>query len=68
MQSSKMTSLFLFECKHWKEKLGAHSSQLARYFHVTKTRFALLTSGIEYWFYSDLEASNTMDERPFFGI
>lgn len=36
-----------------------------RYFHVTKTRFALLTNGIQYRFYTDLEATNKMDEKPF---
>lgn len=45
--------------------MDVHNSQLFRYFHVTKTRFALLTNGVEYRFYADLEASNKMDEKPF---
>ena len=57
--------IMIIECKNWKEKLNAHNSQLFRYFHTTKTRFALLTNGIEYQFYTDLEASNKMDEKPF---
>nr|WP_299214953.1 type I restriction endonuclease [uncultured Allomuricauda sp.] len=57
--------IIIIECKNWKEKLDAHSSQLFRYFHASKTRFALLTNGIEYRFYTDLEASNKMDEKPF---
>jgi hypothetical protein len=57
--------IIIIECKNWKEKLNAHNSQLFRYFHTTKTRFALLTNGIEYQFYTDLEASNKMDEKPF---
>ena len=57
--------ILIIECKNWKEDLNVHNSQLFRYFHVTKTRFALLTNGIEYKFYSDLEESNKMDEKPF---
>jgi hypothetical protein len=38
---------------------------LFRYFHVSKTRFALLTNGIIYRFYTDLEETNKMDEKPF---
>lgn len=57
--------ILIIECKHWKENLDPHNSQLFRYFHATKTRFALLTNGIQYQFYSDLENTNKMDEKPF---
>lgn len=57
--------ILIIECKNWKEDLNVHNSQLFRYFHVSKTRFALLTNGIEYRFYTDLENSNKMDEKPF---
>jgi len=57
--------ILIIECKNWKQDLNVHNSQLFRYFHVTKTRFALLTNGIDYRFYSDLEAPNKMDEKPF---
>jgi hypothetical protein len=57
--------ILIIECKNWKENLDIHNSQLFRYFHVTKTRFGLITNGIEYKFYSDLEESNKMDEKPF---
>ena len=57
--------IIIIECKNWQEALNAHNSQLFRYFHTTKTRFALLTNGIEYRFYTDLEEPNKMDERPF---
>lgn len=57
--------ILIIECKNWKENLDAHNSQLFRYFHASKTRFALLTNGIEYRFYTDLEAANKMDEKPF---
>jgi predicted type IV restriction endonuclease len=59
--------IILFECK----KAGAdlqvnHASQLFRYFHVTEARFGVLTNGIVYRFFSDLEQPNKMDEKPFF--
>jgi len=57
--------ILIVECKHWKQDLNLHNSQLFRYFHVTKTRFALLTNGIIYRFYTDLEETNKMDEKPF---
>jgi len=57
--------ILIIECKSWKEKLTIHNSQLFRYFHVTKTRFALLTNGITYQFFTDLDEKNKMDEKPF---
>jgi hypothetical protein len=57
----------LVECKCCGVDLAqAHMSQLYRYFHVTDARFAILTNGIDYWFYSDLDEPNKMDQRPFF--
>lgn len=57
--------IIIVECKHWKEELNVHNSQLHRYFHVCSTRFGLLTNGIIYRFYTDLEEANKMDNRPF---
>lgn len=57
--------IIIVECKSWKENLSIHNSQLFRYFHVTKTRFALLTNGINYQFYTDLDDQNKMDQKPF---
>ena len=57
--------ILIIECKHWEQNLDIHNSQLFRYFHVSKTRFALLTNGIKYRFYTDLEETNKMDEKPF---
>jgi len=58
----------LIECKHWKEDLDIHSTQLLRYFNTTKAKFAILTNGINYRFYTDLEEPNKMDEKPFLDI
>lgn len=60
--------IIIIECKHWKENADAHNSQLHRYFHVSKSRFGVLTNGIVYNFYTDLEKPNIMDEKPFFTI
>ncbi|MFN3402677.1 MAG: type I restriction endonuclease [Cytophagaceae bacterium] len=57
--------VLIIECKHWKADLNVHDSQLHRYFHVTKARFGILTNGITYRFYSDLEQPNKMDDKPF---
>lgn len=58
--------IMIIECKNWKENLSVHGSQLFRYFHVSKTRFALLTNGIQYQFFTDLDEKNKMDAKPFF--
>jgi hypothetical protein len=60
--------IILIECKHWKENLDIHSTQLFRYFVVTKAKFAILTNGINYRFYTDLEETNKMDDKPFLDI
>lgn len=60
--------IFIIECKSWRENTDAHNSQLHRYYHVSKARFGVLTNGIIYNFYTDLEKPNIMDEKPFFTI
>ncbi|WP_188151876.1 type I restriction endonuclease [Teredinibacter waterburyi] len=56
----------LIECKKYGEKLASkHASQLFRYFSVTNARIAILTNGTVYQFYTDLDAPNKMDEKPF---
>lgn len=57
----------LIECKSVGAQLGAtHAGQLFRYFSVTEARFSILTDGIRYLFFSDLDKPNQMDSRPFF--
>lgn len=59
----------LIECKHVGAPLHIkHASQLFRYFAVTSARIAILTNGDEYQFYTDLDAPNKMDEKPFLVI
>lgn len=56
----------LIECKR---SLGAlsleNASQLFRYFATTTARIAVLTNGEVYHFYTDLDAPNRMDSKPF---
>jgi hypothetical protein len=59
--------ILLFECKKCGGDLNInHASQLFRYFHVTAARFGVLTNGLVYRFFTDLEQSNKMDDKPFF--
>ncbi|MGE7956680.1 type I restriction endonuclease [Pseudomonas sp. NPDC089530] len=56
----------LIECKKIGEPLHInHASQLFRYFHVTSARISILTNGQVYKFFTDLDAPNKMDEKPF---
>jgi hypothetical protein len=57
--------VLLVECKHWKENLDIHGNQLFRYYVVSEARFAILTNGVRYRFFSDLERQNVMDKVPF---
>lgn len=59
--------IILFECKKSGAELSInHAGQLFRYFHVTAARFGVLTNGLVYRFFTDLEQPNKMDEKPFF--
>jgi hypothetical protein len=59
----------LIECKPASSELNVnHASQLFRYFSVTDARLAILTNGVNYLFFSDVEKPNKMDERPFFAF
>jgi hypothetical protein len=59
--------IILVECKPHSAALTIEqASQLFRYFTVTKVRFAVLTNGIVYRFFADLEKQNVMDSKPFF--
>lgn len=58
--------IILIECKKAGCDLSQENfSQLYRYFNATKARIAILTNGIQYKFFSDLEEKNKMDEKSF---
>lgn len=57
----------LIECKPISVTLEKkHLDQLYRYFSVTNAKFAILTNGRKFNFYTDLESPNRLDTRPFF--
>lgn len=55
----------LIECKWCGENLDKHASQLFRYFSTSPAKFGILTNGLIYKFYTDLEEANKMDLVPF---
>ena len=58
--------MILIECKQCANELNVQNeSQLLRYFNVTKAKFGILTNGLVYQFYTDLEEPNIMDLKPF---
>ncbi len=59
--------LVLIECKTYGTNLNDRVvSQLLRYFLTTEARFGILTDGIVYRFFSDLDDDNKMDLEHFF--
>ncbi|PFG18149.1 hypothetical protein ATK74_2730 [Propionicimonas paludicola] len=56
----------LIEAKRIGDSLSLdHAGQLVRYFHTSNARIGVLTNGQHWHFYTDLERTNIMDERPF---
>jgi hypothetical protein len=63
--------VILIECKAVNTDLNKeHASQLFRYFSVTDTpaKVGILTNGIIYQFFTDLDETNKMDKKPFLEI
>lgn len=59
----------LVECKPASSDLTInHASQLFRYFAVTDARIAILTNGVIFKFFSDIDSPNKMDAKPFFTL
>ena len=58
----------IVECKHLSCQLKQHGAQLRRYFQATSARIAVLTNGVEYRLFADLEKPNIMDDEPFADI
>lgn len=58
--------IMIFECKSLGTQLGyEQADQLHRYFNGCEARVAILTDGNHYLFYTDLEAPNKMDHKPY---
>ena len=61
--------IILVEAKNCGVSLDKYGSQLFRYFSTTPaSKVAILTNGIEYRFYMDLEEENKMDTTPFYSF
>lgn len=59
--------IIFLEAKSVNEDLTKHFSQISRYFNSTPTvKVGILTNGIQYKFFTDLQNDNIMDEVPFF--
>lgn len=59
----------IMECKHWQQDLSQqHENQLRRYYPASHVHVAILTNGIEYRFFTDIERANVMDEEAFLTI
>lgn len=60
--------IIIVEAKPVNARLEKHDEQLKRYFAFSAAKFAVLTNGVVYRFYTDLDAPNLMDHDPFFEI
>ena len=59
----------LIECKALGSDLNNNqASQLFRYYSVTNARVGVLTNGVKYRFFSDLDSPNKMDDKPFYEV
>lgn len=61
--------VILIECKKIDDKsldIKKHATQLIRYFSVTEAKFIILTNGVVYKFFSDIEETGKLDSNPFF--
>lgn len=61
--------IMLLECKKYGAPLAnEQTSQLFRYFDTTEAQFGILTDGVSYRFFSDLDRPNRLDDKPFLEI
>ena len=61
--------IMIVECKPSHMELGKDQiSQLYRYFNITPARIGVLTNGVQYYFYTDIQRKGMMDETPFLEI
>jgi hypothetical protein len=55
------------EAKGPQEVLANYDPQLAKYFNSTpEVKFAVITNGVQYRFFTDLQEPNMLDKKPFF--
>lgn len=58
--------IFFVEAKEAAKRLGGYSEQLADYFaKSTDVKLGILTNGVQWKFFTDVENANVMDKEPF---
>ncbi|ATW24121.1 type I restriction endonuclease [Candidatus Formimonas warabiya] len=61
--------ILFIESKSVNENLENHNAQLSRYFNSTpNVKIGILTNGVQYKFFTDLNQNNIMDSAPFFEL
>jgi len=63
IMDKKQNPVILIEAKYCGENLSKHGSQLFRYFATTSAKFGILTNGIIYQFYTDIDGKSFVIER-----
>lgn len=59
--------VIFFEAKGPSETLASYDAQLSKYFNSTpEIKFAIITNGVQYRFFTDLQEPNILDKKPFF--
>ena len=72
LKNAKGEIIMLVECKSITEKVEIRElAQLKAYFNndrelINHAKFAILTNGLEWKFYTDIETPNVLDSKPFF--
>jgi hypothetical protein len=62
----KRLAIFV-EAKGLNETLVNYDPQLAKYFNSTpEVKFCIITNGVQYRFFTDLQEPNLLDKKPFF--
>ncbi len=61
-------TIIVIECKRYKRNLDTerYLDKLAGYFNATNAQMGILTDGITYRFFTDLDKPDVMDPTPFF--
>ncbi|MEN6325839.1 MAG: type I restriction endonuclease [Syntrophomonas sp.] len=61
--------IMFIEAKSVNENLDNHDTQLSRYFNATPdVKVGILTNGVNYKFFTDLNTNNIMDDIPFLNV
>ncbi|MBF0515616.1 MAG: hypothetical protein HQK97_00670 [Nitrospirae bacterium] len=56
----------IIECKHWGMNLDIETNSIAEAFVQTQAKIAVLTNGINYRFFMNIDKEGKLDKAPFF--